>query len=127
HAGERVEESGPGRRMGPLPLRPTRVRHDVGAVVLQALEERLPLGIDRVGDGLVAGVEVLDVVGIAAVKERGAGEGGVGILTRHAQGLERGAFGGPRIGRREEGPAAGRSIRHFLLSFTWGQSHVTYY
>jgi hypothetical protein len=43
------------------------------------------LGIDRGGVGLVAGVEVLDVVGIAAIKERGAGEGGVGVLTRHAQ------------------------------------------
>ena len=62
-----------------------RGRHDVGAVVLQALEERLPLGIDRGGVGFVAGVEVLDVVGITAVKERGAGKGGVGVLTRHAQ------------------------------------------
>src|SRR5215813_2190344 len=64
---------------------PARVRHDVGALVLQALEELLPLGIDRGGVGLVAGIEVLEVVGIAAVKERGAGEGGIGVLTRHAQ------------------------------------------
>src|SRR5262245_31193129 len=91
---------------GPLPGRPARVRHDVGALVLQALEERLPLGIDRGGIGLVARIEVLEVVGIAAVKERGAGEGGIGVLTRHAQGPETLRFAGRRS-TRERDPAGG--------------------
>ena len=82
---ERGDEVAARERVGPLPRRPARVCHDVGALVLQALEERLPLGIDRGGVGLVAGIEVLEVVGIAAVKERGAGEGGIGVLTRHTQ------------------------------------------
>ena len=68
-----------------LPRWPLRVPHDIGALVLQALEERLPVGIDRLGVGLVARIEVLDVVGIAAIEERGAGESGVGVLTGHAQ------------------------------------------
>src|SRR6202022_4934579 len=58
---ERGGELAARERVGPLPRRPARVRHDGGAIVLQALEERLPLGIERGGVGLVAGIEVLEV------------------------------------------------------------------
>ena len=69
-----------------LPGRPASALEDVGALVSQALEKRLPFGIDRRRVALVAGIKVFDVVGIAAVEERGAGEGGIGVLTGHAQG-----------------------------------------
>ena len=72
------------RPVRPLPGRAAGGLGDLGAVVLQALEERLPLGVDRVGIGQVAGVEVLDIGGIAAIEERGEGEGGVGILAGHS-------------------------------------------
>jgi hypothetical protein len=85
---ERGNELAP-RTRGPiraLPRRPIGVPQDVGALVLQALKERPPFRVDPVRIRLVAGIEVLDVVGVAAVKERGLGECGVGILAGHAAG-----------------------------------------
>src|SRR4029453_2214370 len=69
------------------PPTPPRAPPPGGALVLQALKERPPFGIDRSGVRLIAGIEILDVVGIAAVQERRAGESGVGVLPRHAQAL----------------------------------------
>ena len=75
-----------GRRpVGPSPGRPARVLGYVAGIVLQALEERLPLGVDRLRIGLVARIEVFDIRGIAAVEERGEGEGGVRVLARHGK------------------------------------------
>ncbi len=66
----------PGRAAGEL--------RDVIAVVLKALEERLPFGVDRLRVVLVASVEVFDVGGIAAVEERSEGESCVRVLAGHA-------------------------------------------
>ena len=66
-----------------LPGGAARALDDVGAVVLQAGEKLPPLGIDRGRVALVFGVEVFDVGGVAAVEERGAGEGGIGVLAGH--------------------------------------------
>ena len=74
------------RPVRPLPGRPAGALEHIGAIILQALEECLPLGVDRLGVVLVAGMEVLDIVGIAAIEEGRVGEGGVGILTGHARG-----------------------------------------
>jgi hypothetical protein len=73
------------RPLWPLPGRPARARRYVGAVVFEALEEGLPFAVERRRVGLVTGIEVLNVVGIATVEEGGARKGGVGVLTRHAQ------------------------------------------
>ena len=73
------------RPVGPLPRRTARVLGDVAGIVLQALEERLPFGIDRLRIGFVARVKVFDVRGIAAVEERGECEGGVRVLARHGR------------------------------------------
>jgi hypothetical protein len=56
---------------------------DIAGVVLQALEERLPFGVNGFGIGFVTRVEVLDVRGVTAVEERGEGESGVRVLARH--------------------------------------------
>ena len=74
------------RPVRPRPRRPAGALEHIGAIILQALEECLPLGVDRLGVVLVAGMEVLDIVGIAAIEEGRVGEGGVGILTGHARG-----------------------------------------
>src|SRR5476651_1088664 len=66
-----------------LPGGAARAVDDVGALVLQALEELPPFGVDRGRVVLVFGVEVFDVSGVAAVEERGAGEGGIGVLAGH--------------------------------------------
>ena len=50
-------------------------------LVLQAAEEVAPLGIDRIGVGLVAGVEVFDVGGVAAVEKGGECESRVRVLA----------------------------------------------
>ena len=52
-----------------LPGGAARAFDDVRLVVLQALEKLLPLGVDRGRVGLVFGVEVFDVGGVAAVEE----------------------------------------------------------
>ena len=92
------------RPIGPGPRRAVRVLFNVGSVVLQALEERLPLGIDRLRIGFVAGIEVFDIGGIAAIEERGEGEGGVGVLAGH------GAFPGRFL--RQESVTRGRETRN---------------
>ena len=60
-----------------------RVLFDVAGIVLQALEERLPLRIDGFRVGLVARVKVVDIGGIAAVEKRSECESGVRVLARH--------------------------------------------
>jgi hypothetical protein len=67
----------------PLPRRTAGVLDDVGAVVLQALEEGAPLRIDRVRVGLVARMELFDVGGVAAIKKGSAGECRIRVLARH--------------------------------------------
>src|SRR5271155_1977004 len=71
------------RPIRPAPRRAARVLFDVARVVLQALEEPLPLGIDRLGVGLVTGVKVLDIIGVAAVEKRRNRESGIRVLARH--------------------------------------------
>ncbi len=51
--------------------------------VLQALEELLPVGVDRGGVRLVAGVEIVDVGGVGALQKRREGKSGVRVLARH--------------------------------------------
>ena len=63
-----------------LPRGAARALGRVGAV-LQAAEEGLPLGIDRIRVGLVAGVEVFDVGGVAAVEKGGECESRVRVLA----------------------------------------------
>src|SRR5262249_58761084 len=87
-------------------------RQDVGTVVFQALEKRTPFGVNRGGDGLVARIEVLDVVGVAAVEETGAGKGGVRVLTRHAQVLWLRAF--RRVAIFRPAPVRGEPILFML-------------
>ena len=74
---------------------------DVGAFVLQRFKEGAPLGFDRRRIGFELGVEVFDVGGVAAVKKRSAGEGGVGVLTGHRCSSWRG--GEPRMGLAKPG------------------------
>ena len=81
------------RPVRPRPRGPFGALEHIGTIVLQALEECLPLGINGLGIVLVAGIEVLDIVGIAAIEERRMGEGGVGILTGHARVLLAGLGG----------------------------------
>ena len=71
------------RPAGFLPGRTAGVLFDVAGVVLQALEEGLPFGIDRGRIGLVAGIEVIDIGGITAIEERGERKSGIRILARH--------------------------------------------
>ena len=59
-----------GRRpTGPSPGGAARILGYVTGIVLEALEERLPLGIDRLRIGLVTRIKLLNVRGIAAVQE----------------------------------------------------------
>src|SRR5262245_48828074 len=60
--------------IGAAPRRTARIALYVGAIVFQALEERLPSTVDRFGISLVAGVKVFDIAGVAAVQKRRAGE-----------------------------------------------------
>ncbi|MBA7468558.1 hypothetical protein ES707_03809 [subsurface metagenome] len=55
----------------------------VSRAVLQALEELLPLAIDRIGVLFVAGIEIVDIGGVGALQKRREGKGGVRVLTRH--------------------------------------------
>ncbi len=67
----------------PVRLRPRcafGVFLDVAGIVLQGAEEILPLHAHGGRILLVAGVEVLDVVGVAAVEERGKGKLVVGLI-----------------------------------------------
>src|SRR5262249_30276551 len=75
--------SGKRRPIGPLPRWPLRVALDVCAFVFQTLEKRLPRRVECLRVGLVAGMEVFDIVGIAAIQKRGAGESGIGVWARH--------------------------------------------
>ena len=49
--------------------------------VLEAAEERLPLGIDRAGIGGVSGLEAFDIGGVAAVQKRRVCERSVRVLA----------------------------------------------
>jgi len=65
----------PGGAFGVLP--------DVVRGVFQALEEFLPLGVDRAGVLFVAGVEIVDIGGVGALQKRGEGKCGIRVLARH--------------------------------------------
>ena len=74
------------RRQRPVvaaPGRPFGVLADVRRLILQALEEFLPFGVDRGGVFLVAGVDIIDVGSVCALQKRGEGKGGVRVLARH--------------------------------------------
>ncbi|MHC2277016.1 hypothetical protein ACVME8_003627 [Bradyrhizobium diazoefficiens] len=58
------------RPVGALPGRALGVPADVVRLVLQALEELLPLGVDRGRVLLVAGVDFVDVGGVGALQKR---------------------------------------------------------
>ena len=76
---------GPGSRKTviPAPGSARGVLFDVGGAVLQALEEFLPLGVDRIGVLFELGVEIVDIGGVGALQKRGKGKSGVRVLTRH--------------------------------------------
>ncbi len=90
-----------GHQLAIRPQRPVRLFpggaarafDDVGLLVLQAAEKLPPFGIDCGGIGLVFGIEVFDVGGVAAVEERSAGKCGVGVLTGHGDCNPCGAHG----------------------------------
>ena len=65
---------------------------DIAGIVLQALKERLPFGVDRFRIGFVARVKVFDVRGIAAVQKRSEGKSGVRVLARHRRDPELGVW-----------------------------------
>jgi hypothetical protein len=71
------------RPVVPAPGRPFGVFPDVGRLVLQALEEVLPFGVDRGRVLLVAGVDFVDVGGVCALQKRGESKGSVRVLARH--------------------------------------------
>ena len=74
------------RRQRPVVAAPGRalgVLLDVGWTVFQALEELLPLGVERGRVLFVAGVDIVDVGGVGALQERRKGKGGIRVLTRH--------------------------------------------
>lgn len=71
------------RPVGATPGSALGVLLDVGRAVLQAFEERLPVGVDRGRILLVAGVEFVDIGGIGALQKRGEGKSGIRVLTRH--------------------------------------------
>src|SRR5207302_1303086 len=52
-------------------------------IVLERAEELLPFRFDTPGVLLKARIEVFEVLRIAAIEERAAGEGCVGVLARH--------------------------------------------
>src|SRR4029077_4270224 len=68
----------------------------------------------------VAGIEILDVVGVATVEERGAGKSGVGVLTGHARVLRLGQAGfHPRsrvCGSGSDGPASANPYTIYAAS-----------
>ncbi|MHC2820274.1 hypothetical protein ACVMBY_003834 [Bradyrhizobium huanghuaihaiense] len=57
------------RPVVPLPGRAFRVLPDVSGLVVEALEELLPLGVDRGRVLLVAGVDFVDVGGVGALQK----------------------------------------------------------
>ena len=71
------------RPVGALPGRALGVLPDVGGLVVEALEELLPLGVDRGRVLLVAGVDFVDVGGVGALQKGGEGKGCVRVLARH--------------------------------------------
>ena len=84
----------PERPIRPFPGRPLGASQRLGLLVLQALEKLLPFGVDRIRVGLIAGVEVFDIGRVAAIEERSAGKGGIGVLAGHVEGPGS-AGGGP--------------------------------
>ncbi|MGY4328422.1 hypothetical protein ACVWWG_002839 [Bradyrhizobium sp. LB7.2] len=71
------------RPVGALPGRAFGVLADVSRLVVEALEEVLPLGIHRGRILLVAGVDFIDVSGVGALQKGGEGKGCVRVLARH--------------------------------------------
>ena len=71
------------RPVRPAPRRAARLGDHRVRRVLQPLEERAPLGVDRLGVAHVALVELLDVGRIGAVEERSRRESRVRVLACH--------------------------------------------
>ena len=71
------------RPVRPAPGRAFGVLLNVGRLILQALEKRLPIGIDRGRVPLEASIEFVDVSGVCAPQKRRKGKGGVRVLARH--------------------------------------------
>jgi len=74
------------RRDWPVVARPggaLGVLGNVRRAVLQAFKELLPLGIDRGGILLVAGVEIVDIGGVGALQKGREGKSGIRVLARH--------------------------------------------
>ena len=70
-----------GQRPGrPRPGCALGVPAHIGRIVLQRGEEFLPLRIDRGGIVLIGGIKRVDIVGVAAIKERGEGKLVVGLI-----------------------------------------------
>ena len=91
---------GRGGQFGFFQEAPRALLSTSAGVVLQACEEVAPFGVDRGGVVLVAGVEVFDVGGVAAIEEGGAGEGCVGVLAGHGPFDPCGGFSTARRERR---------------------------
>ena len=81
------------RPMRLLPRGAAGAAQHVGGVVLEACEEGLPLGVERLGIGFVLRIEVFDIGGVAAIEKRGQGESGVRFLTGHKSILDCGTNG----------------------------------
>src|SRR5579863_708435 len=96
------------RRQRPVvaaPGGPLGVFADFGRGVLQALEERLPLCVDRGRVTLITGVDFVHVGGVRALQKGRKGKSSVRVLARH---------GGVLViftSRMEDGAAAGPKSR----------------
>ncbi len=71
------------RPVGPRPFRAARLGDHVRLVVLQALEEGLPVGIHAGRIGLIPCVELLQILGVATVEEGGLEKRVVRVLAGH--------------------------------------------
>jgi len=71
------------RPIVPAPRGPFGVFQHVRRLVFQAFEELLPLGIDRGGILLIAGVDIIDVGGVCALQKGGECKCGIRVLARH--------------------------------------------
>jgi hypothetical protein len=81
-AGQRGNQLAAGMRdVRPFPRGAACAPEHIGAVVLQAFEKRAPFGVDRRRIGFIAGLELFDIGGVAAIKKRTAGESRIRVLA----------------------------------------------
>ncbi len=98
------------RPVGTAPRRTIGAFDHVAGVILEALEEGVPFGIDRFWVGFVARIQVFDVRGVGTVKERCESEGSVRVLARHVRIPSLGKWAAEEPKRRatnQPGPGAG--------------------